>query len=64
MHGATLLSGMKLRALSGEEVSGGSIDIFKCLDQLNRTFLKRLAANAGTPGRGMEPYFRFIDNFR
>jgi hypothetical protein len=49
-------------SLAQEDVSGGSIDIYKCFDQLNRTLLKRLATHAGMPTRVMEPYFRFIDN--
>ena len=52
----------QVRSLAQEDVSGGSIDIYICFDQLNRTLLKRLATHAGMPTRAMESYFRFVDN--
>ena len=52
----------ELNITNGQDVAGGSIDIFKCFDQLNRTLLKELASKAGMPKRILETYFRFIEN--
>jgi ribonuclease HI len=52
----------ELLQLEGLEVSGGSIDIFKCFDQLNRKLLLKLALRAGMPQRILNPYFAYIDN--
>ena len=41
----------ELQQLSGENVAGGSIDIYKCFDQLNRKLIKRVAEKAGMPKR-------------
>ena len=52
----------ELHMSNDQDVAGGSIDIYKCFDQLNRALLKQLASKAGMPKRVLEPYFRFIDN--
>ena len=49
--------------LCPQDVWGGSIDIYKCFDQINRELLKQVAITAGMPGRIAEPYFRFIADF-
>jgi hypothetical protein len=53
---------VELQRISGQHVSGGSIDIYKCFDQINRELLEDLAIEAGMPKRIAEPYFRFINN--
>jgi ribonuclease HI len=50
--------------LQGLEIAGGSIDIFKCFDQINRTLLYDLARDAGMPRRVLDPYFAYIDNLQ
>jgi hypothetical protein len=42
---------VELQRLSGQEVSGGSVDIYKCFDQINRDLLKEIAITAGMPER-------------
>ena len=42
---------LELNNLSGEHTAGGSIDIYKCFDQINRSLLYHLAKEAGMPLR-------------
>ena len=51
---------VELQRISGQDVSGGSIDIYKCFDKINRELLKQIAITAGMPERIAEPHFRFI----
>ena len=50
--------------LAGQDVAGGSVDIYKCFDQVNRKLVQRLAEKAGMPKRILEPYMRYIDNLQ
>ena len=54
----------ELTKLMGQHISGGSIDVFKCFDQINRKLLYKLAKEAGMPTRILEPYFAYIDNLQ
>ena len=55
---------LELDNLTGLETAGGSVDIYKCFDQINRKLVLRLATEAGMPLRILEPYFRYIDNLQ
>jgi len=55
---------VELDSISGCHTSGGSIDIFKCFDQINREFIYALCVEAGLPTRILLPYFAYIDNMR
>ena len=48
---AWLLTALKaeLSRLKGHHITGGSIDIFKCFDQINRCMLQEIAKRAGMP---------------
>ena len=43
-------------------MSAGSIDVYKCFDQLNRKLIYKLAKEAGMPRQILETYFQYIDN--
>ena len=43
--------------LLGIEVSAGSIDVFKCFDQLSRKLIYALAKEAGMPPQNMQNVF-------
>ena len=51
----------ELARLQGKEVTGGSADIFKCFDQVQRPLLKVLLQMSGCPSRVVEPYMRYLD---
>jgi len=53
---------MELNLSAGLNVAGGSIDVYKCFDQINRDLLLKVAQDAGMPVRIIEPYFRYINN--
>ena len=53
---------LELKRLLGFEVAGGSVDVFKCFDQINRELLFKVAKKAGMPLRILKPYFKFIDS--
>ena len=63
---AWLMTSLKaeLARLEGKNISGGSIDIYKCFDQINRDLLFRLACEAGMPKRILIPYFKYINNLQ
>ena len=44
------------------DLAGGSIDIFKCFDQINREIAFQLAEKAGMPSGVLNAYFSYIDN--
>jgi len=48
--------GAELCRLEGRHLIGGSIDIYKCFDQINRDLLFKLAEEAGMPKRIFVPY--------
>ena len=50
--------------LHGLAVAGGSLDIFKCFDQLNRDLILDLAAQAGMPQPVLQGYRSFVRNMR
>jgi hypothetical protein len=52
----------ELNNVSGHDVAGGSIDIFKCFDQINRSLIFKIAKEAGMPMRILNPYMRYIGN--
>ena len=54
----------ELNLISRRDIGGGSIDIYKCFDQINRILLKKIAEIAGMPRRVVEPYFRWLDNMQ
>jgi ribonuclease HI len=54
----------ELNKLEERELTGGSIDIYKCFDQINRELLFDVAQAAGMPQRFLLPYFDFIDNLQ
>ena len=41
-------------------LAGGSIDIYKCFDQLNQSQISALAQEAGMPRRILQPYKQYI----
>ncbi len=43
-------------------LTGGSVDIYKCFDQLNRDLVFRLARKAGMPDRILNAYERYISS--
>ena len=63
---AWLLTSLKAEIckLQGLSLTGGSIDVFKCFDQINRELLFLLAKEAGMPTRILLPYFKYIDNLK
>ena len=46
------------------DIAGGSIDIFKCFDQINRHIVFQLARKAGMPTGVLQAYFNYIDNIQ
>jgi len=46
------------------DIAGGSIDIFKCFDQINRHIVWDLAKQAGMPIGVLTAYFEYIDNIQ
>ena len=48
--------------LLGMDISAGSIDVFKCFDQLSRKLIYALAKEAGMPKKILNTYFAYIDN--
>lgn len=54
----------ELKLLKGEQIAGGSVDIFKRFDQLNRELIYQLALNAGMPRRILDPYMRYISHLQ
>ena len=48
--------------LQGENITAGSIDVYKCFDQINRELIYKLAKEAGMPKQILETYFQYIDN--
>ena len=48
--------------LQGKNITAGSIDVYKCFDQLNRKLIYRLAKEAGMPKQILETYFQCIDS--
>ena len=53
---------VEITRLAGEEIAGGSVDVFKCFDQINRELIYKLAEAAGMPKRILNPYFQYINN--
>ena len=53
---------IELAQLIGEPTAGGSIDIYKCFDQIDRDLVEQLARQAGMPERILQPYLRYINN--
>ncbi len=45
-------------------VAGGSIDIYKCFDQLNRQLIYKLAQEAGMPLRVLQAYRNYIESMQ
>ncbi len=56
---ALLFEGLRLK---GIKVSGGTIDVYKCFDQLLRPLIDELAAKAGMPSKIRAAYIKFIEN--
>ena len=54
----------ELSKLVGHQIAGGSVDVYKCFDQINRKLLYKIAEAAGMPKRILDPYFNYIDNLR
>ena len=48
--------------LAGKQITAGSIDVYKCFDQLNRKLIYRLAKEAGMPSQVLDTYYQYIDN--
>jgi ribonuclease HI len=55
---------VELARLSDHLIAGGSIDVYKCFDQVNREIVYKLASEAGMPKRILDPYFRYIDSLQ
>ena len=51
----------ELHAINEDEIAGGSIDVFKCFDQIRRDLMYKLAEEAGMPKRVLEPYKRYLE---
>ena len=54
----------EMQRINGYQIAGGSIDVYKCFDQINGHLLKELAIKAGMPKRIYDPYFRYIENMQ
>ena len=50
--------------LEGDSITGGSADIFKCFDQVQRRLFKRLLRESGCPDRIVEPYMRYLEQMQ
>ena len=48
--------------LQGKHITAGSIDVYKCFDQINRTLVYELAQSAGMPKTVLDTYYNYIDN--
>ena len=48
--------------LQGKSITAGSIDVYKCFDQINRKLIYRLAKEAGMPKQILGTYRQYIDN--
>ncbi len=46
---------LELAKALGLKIAGGSVDIYKCFDQLNRSLIYALAKEAGMPMRVLNP---------
>ena len=46
----------------GEQYTGGTVDIAKCFDQVNRELIKQLAIEAGMPYGILDAYLRYQEN--
>ena len=47
--------------LQGTPYTGGTVDIAKCFDQINRELVKQIATAAGMPAGILDAYLRFQD---
>ena len=45
-----------------QKIAGGSIDVYKCFDQLNKPLIFKLAKEAGMPDRVLQAYMKYINN--
>jgi hypothetical protein len=52
----------ELGLLKGRDISGASIDVYKCFDQIDRDLAKEILRMSGMPKRVLHPYFNCIDN--
>ncbi len=55
---------LELARVSNLLVAGGSIDIYKCFDQLNRRLIFQLAKQAGMPSRILQAYSNYIEGMQ
>ncbi len=46
------------------QIAGGSIDVYKCFDQLNKPLIIQLAKEAGMPARVLTAYANYINNMQ
>ncbi len=53
---------IELLRLSGSQVSAGSIDVFKCFDQIVRELIVELARRAGMPTDILNTYQAFLED--
>ena len=53
---------LETQRLQGKQISAGSIDVFKCFDQLSRKLIYALAKEAGMPRKVVNAYYAYIDN--
>ena len=53
---------MGLHDIKGDSYCGGTVDIAKCFDQINRELLKLIALAAGMPTKIVDAYMRFQDD--
>ena len=56
--------GVELAKVFGLEVSGGSVDIYKCFDQINRNLVYELARKAEMPLPILRAHFCYVDNLQ
>ena len=52
----------EVKRLAGMQITAGSIDIYKCFDQIIRPLIVELAKEAGMPAKVLETYSHFIEN--
>ena len=52
----------ELKRLAGIQITAGSIDIFKCFDQILRPLIIELAKAAGMPSDILDTYEQFVEN--
>ena len=48
--------------LQGKNITVGSIDVYKCFDQMNRKLVYKRVKEAGMSKQILETYFQYIDN--